>query len=190
MQPTSPYAPPQGELVDELDTFGTIKVLSASGRIGRLRYISYSFGIAILAMLVMRLILVAVATSIPADVVKPIVLGIVGLTYLGVIIVNVLLTIQRCHDFNVTGWLSLILLIPFTPLLFWVIPGTNEFAPSCPFLKRGGSPHQWICSIHDVKPDICRNYPVSRKHALMTGCPGFDIHAPGQPAPSGNPPNK
>ena len=125
MQPTSPYAPPQGELVDELDTFGTIKVLSASGRIGRLRYISYSLGIAILAMLVMRLILVAVATSIPADVVKPIILGIVGLTYLGVIVVNVLLTIQRCHDFNVTGWLSLILLIPFAPLLFWVIPGTK-----------------------------------------------------------------
>ena len=125
MQPTSPYAPPQGELVDELDTFGTIKVLSASGRIGRLRYISYSLGIAILAMLVMRLILVAVATSIPADVVKPIILGIVGLTYLGVIVVNVLLTIQRCHDFNVTGWLSLILLIPFAPLLFWVIPGTR-----------------------------------------------------------------
>jgi len=63
----------------------------------------------------------------------------------------------------------------------WVIPGTNEFAPTCPFLKRGASPQRWICSIHEVKPDICRHYPVSRKHALMTGCPGFDISAPGQP---------
>ena len=140
MQPTSPYAPPQGELVDEPDTFGTIKVLSASGRIGRLRYISYSLGISILAMLTMRLLVVAIATSIPAGVVMPVVLGIVGLTYLGVIIVNVLLTIQRCHDFNVTGWLSLILLIPFAPLLFWVIPGTrgaNDYGAQPP-------PNGWI----------------------------------------------
>ena len=72
----------------------------------------------------------------------------------------------------------------------WVIPGTNEFAPTCPFLKKGVSPQRWICSIHEVKPDICRHYPVSRKHALMTGCPGFDINAPRQPAPLGNPPNK
>jgi Fe-S-cluster containining protein len=57
----------------------------------------------------------------------------------------------------------------------WVIPGTNQFAHPCPFLKRGSCQEHWICSIHEVKPHICRNYPVSRKHALMTGCPGFDI---------------
>ena len=57
----------------------------------------------------------------------------------------------------------------------WVTPGTNRFAHPCPFLKRGSSRDRWICSIHDVKPHICSNYPVSRKHAVMTGCPGFDI---------------
>lgn len=57
----------------------------------------------------------------------------------------------------------------------WVTPGTNQFADPCPFLKRGSSHDRWICSIHDVKPHICSNYPVSRKHAQMTGCPGFDI---------------
>jgi Fe-S-cluster containining protein len=56
----------------------------------------------------------------------------------------------------------------------WVEPGTNQFAETCPFLKRGPSESLWVCRIHDVKPQVCRHYPVSRKHARMTGCPGFD----------------
>jgi Fe-S-cluster containining protein len=59
----------------------------------------------------------------------------------------------------------------------WVIPGTNQFAEVCPFLepgpKKNGPDKTWFCRIHEVKPDICRQYPVSRKHALMTGCRGF-----------------
>ncbi|MDA8137194.1 MAG: YkgJ family cysteine cluster protein [Desulfobacteraceae bacterium] len=56
----------------------------------------------------------------------------------------------------------------------WVIPGTNRFAHPCPFLGNGSSSDKKICTIHDIKPQICRQYPLSRKHALMTGCPGFD----------------
>jgi len=55
----------------------------------------------------------------------------------------------------------------------WLRPGTNAYAHPCPFLKQGPTNEQRLCAIHDVKPQICRNYPVSRKHALMTGCPGF-----------------
>ena len=56
----------------------------------------------------------------------------------------------------------------------WMKPGTREFAESCPFLvKLEAEDLRWICRIHDVKPQICRQYPVSRKHATMTGCPGF-----------------
>lgn len=55
----------------------------------------------------------------------------------------------------------------------WVIPGTNRFAEVCPFLKRGPTNQQWICAIQETKPEICRQYPFSRKHAIMTGCMGF-----------------
>ena len=56
---------------------------------------------------------------------------------LGVImlIVGVLLTIQRCHDFDVSGWLSLLLIVPIAPLVFWIIPGTkgpNRFGNPTP----------------------------------------------------------
>ena len=55
----------------------------------------------------------------------------------------------------------------------WMKPGTREFAVTCPFLKKHPNENRWLCRIHDVKPRICRQYPVSRKHAVMTGCPGF-----------------
>lgn len=56
----------------------------------------------------------------------------------------------------------------------WMQPGTRQFAEHCPFLHHVPTENRWICKIHTVKPAICRNYPVSRKHARMTGCPGFE----------------
>ena len=54
----------------------------------------------------------------------------------------------------------------------WMVPGTNRFADACPWLKRADRPNRYVCSIHDVRPSICRQYPGSRKHARMTGCRG------------------
>lgn len=58
----------------------------------------------------------------------------------------------------------------------WVEPGTRRFEEVCPWLapvqEKEKSEH-WICTIHDVKPEICRQYPGTRKHARMTGCIGF-----------------
>lgn len=59
----------------------------------------------------------------------------------------------------------------------WVEPGTRHFSEICPWLSPATpkkQPDHWICRIHDVKPDICREYPGTRKHARMTGCTGFD----------------
>ncbi len=54
----------------------------------------------------------------------------------------------------------------------WMVPGTNEFAETCPWLTRSPDPNRYACTIHDVRPTICRQYPGSRKHARMTGCRG------------------
>jgi len=55
----------------------------------------------------------------------------------------------------------------------WLEPGSNQFAEVCPFLKRGPANDQWVCAIQETKPRICRQYPSSRKHAVMSGCSGF-----------------
>jgi uncharacterized membrane protein YhaH (DUF805 family) len=33
---------------------------------------------------------------------------------------------KRLHDWNITGWLSPIVLVPFVALLFWLIPGNKN----------------------------------------------------------------
>lgn len=41
----------------------------------------------------------------------------------------------------------------------WLDPETGEMEERCPFLERTG-PDTARCAIHDVKPDICRDYPT------------------------------
>lgn len=56
----------------------------------------------------------------------------------------------------------------------WVDPETGLKTVGCPWLKRIPETGQLECQIHEVKPEVCRQYPGSRKHAKMTGCIGFD----------------
>lgn len=56
----------------------------------------------------------------------------------------------------------------------WREPNVPRFAAVCPWLENLPGTAKWVCAIHDVKPEICRQYPASRKHAEMTGCIGFD----------------
>jgi Fe-S-cluster containining protein len=59
-----------------------------------------------------------------------------------------------------------------TACRIWVVPGTNRLAARCPWLTPSPDPNRFVCTIHDVRPTICRQYPGSRKHARMTGCRG------------------
>jgi Fe-S-cluster containining protein len=43
----------------------------------------------------------------------------------------------------------------------------------CPWLTKIPTQNRWECQIHGVRPAVCRQYPGSRKHAEITGCPGF-----------------
>ncbi|MDZ7831928.1 MAG: YkgJ family cysteine cluster protein [Desulfobacterales bacterium] len=55
----------------------------------------------------------------------------------------------------------------------WIELGTRRYAPICPWLKKIPGTDRWECSIHDVKPEVCREYPATRKHAQITGCGTF-----------------
>lgn len=51
----------------------------------------------------------------------------------------------------------------------WIDPATGKLEPSCPFLLRTG-PDSAICAIHEVKPDICRDYPtLAHGHRCLRG---------------------
>ncbi|MCF8069136.1 MAG: YkgJ family cysteine cluster protein [Desulfobacterales bacterium] len=52
----------------------------------------------------------------------------------------------------------------------WFNPKTGRLFSKCPWLKKDDSKNHYSCTIHDVKPEICRQYPLTGKHAEMTGC--------------------
>ena len=56
----------------------------------------------------------------------------------------------------------------------WINPRTGDDVPRCPWLRKLPKKDRYICRIHDMKPEHCRNYPLSLKHAEKTGCKGFE----------------
>ena len=122
MQSRNPYAAPRTNVsrADSADDYGEIKIFSAAGRIGRVRYIGYTFGLTIGIALVIGMLSAVLGAASPG---VAFTVGAMG--YIGIVVVQILLTIQRSHDMNVTGWLCLISLIPLAALVFWVVPGTR-----------------------------------------------------------------
>ncbi len=112
----NPYSAPKTNTIapsQANDEPQEVKVFTIAGRIGRVRYIGYSIGISILIMMVGALL-------------STVTFGIgLGLAYVVVVVMQVMLTIQRCHDFNTSGWLALLAFIPLVGLIFWFIPGTD-----------------------------------------------------------------
>ena len=116
MQDRNRYAASRAADADGDEGYGEIKIFSAKGRLGRVRYIGYSMGIGLLFAVVLG---VVVAAAGPENTVA---VGVVG--YIAIFFVSILLTIQRAHDFNSSGWMSLLMFIPLVNLIFWFIPGT------------------------------------------------------------------
>jgi len=112
----NPFVPPQAALEDSQSTVDSefkLNLFSPQGRIGRIRYLAYSMG---LGILIMAAIGVLSALTSPK---------LLLVAYLPVIYVQIMLAIKRSHDFNVTGWLSLLVFVPLVSLVFLFIPGTD-----------------------------------------------------------------
>lgn len=122
MQNRNPYAAPQTNVTrgDGPEDYGEVKVFSVSGRLGRVRYIGYSVG---LSLLILMLLGAVVGITGAADPNVALLVGLAG--YATIIVLQFMLTIQRAHDFNTTGWLALIMFIPLAALVFWFVPGTR-----------------------------------------------------------------
>jgi uncharacterized membrane protein YhaH (DUF805 family) len=109
----NPYAKPNAAVAEAAEQYQEVKVFSTSGRIGRVRYIAWGMGLYFLLALLGVALMAAIGTA-----------GMV-IAWIAIVVVWFMLTIQRCHDFNTTGWLSLLMLVPLVNLIFWFIPGTD-----------------------------------------------------------------
>ena len=54
----------------------------------------------------------------------------------------------------------------------WMRPETGDYV-SRPWLRKLPRQEKYICRIQTLKPEKCKDYPVSKEHAEETGCPGF-----------------
>jgi len=55
----------------------------------------------------------------------------------------------------------------------WFNPKTGEQVSRCPWLQNNRRQKKYICRIYDVRPEVCRKYPVSKNKALKDGCSGY-----------------
>ncbi len=142
MTDSNPYATPDSAVeVDHSEGYGELNYHNRKGRIGRVRYIAWSGGLGMVFYLIMM-----VGMGIFAALGGPVgfmaedgtmnseMLGsAAGITlivvaviiYIVMIVYMFRFTIKRCHDFDASGWLSLLLLIPLLPLIFWFISGSH-----------------------------------------------------------------
>jgi uncharacterized membrane protein YhaH (DUF805 family) len=119
MHDRNPYAAPRTNVARDAgeEEYGPIRILSAEGRLGRVRYIGYTMGVTFLFGVAFG---IAAAAAGPEAALAVTVAG-----YVVMLLVTVVLTIQRAHDFNASGWLAILALVPLVNLIFLIIPGTD-----------------------------------------------------------------
>ncbi|MGE5384834.1 MAG: DUF805 domain-containing protein [Betaproteobacteria bacterium] len=127
----NPFQAPQAPVRDQNETTVQPRLLAVSGRLNRARYIAYSMFVSIVAMLAIGLL---AAILVPVSPTLGMTIAVIG--YIAMFVLHFMLTIQRCHDFNVTGWLSPLVIVPLGVFVFWFVPGTateNKYgAPNPP----------------------------------------------------------
>ncbi len=139
MSSVDPYQTPVDDLIADEDAVGEIRFFSPSCRIGRIRYLAH----------IMLLTLGTYAVIIPIGIFSAAfytmswflpVLGLLTVVfYIAGLVVYWIILIQRLHDLNKSGWMSLIMLIPLVNIamaiyvIFWPgTQGTNDFGPPPP----------------------------------------------------------
>ncbi|HSC68574.1 MAG TPA: DUF805 domain-containing protein [Cellvibrio sp.] len=131
---TNPYQTPEGQLTTDDQAVGEIKFFSPSSRINRLRYWAHGalFAIAFYA-------LIAVGAALMTLVSPFVGVPILVVAYIGLIVFSVIVMIQRLHDLNKTGWMSLLAFVPIANIYLIVLliffkgtPGRNNYGLQTP----------------------------------------------------------
>ena len=117
------YAAPSAVVADvpQSEGYAELNFFDAKGRIGRLRFVAWLIGGGFIINVV-----TGIAAGILGAIVPPLALVIALLAWVPSIWFSILVAIKRAHDFNASGWLSILSLVPLLGfLVFAVIPGTE-----------------------------------------------------------------
>jgi len=126
---TNPYAAPRAEVgdVEVAQEYQEIQMWSASGRIGRLRYLAYSTG---------AFLLVGAFAGLVGSILDPSFAAILAVVaYIAALVFSVIAGIQRSHDMDWSGWTLLLNFIPLVGFIWIFKPGsagTNKYGAPPP----------------------------------------------------------
>lgn len=140
MSSVNPYQAPSANLEVALqEDYSEVKFFSTKGRLGRVRYLTYSMGYMLIFYLLIAVLfgILAAAGMMESPTAT---LFVTGIAYALIIGFGLTLTIRRAHDFNKSGWWSPLSLIPLVGLFFLFVPGTdgeNAYGKKTP-PNRGG----------------------------------------------------
>lgn len=140
--PNNPYATPETDFNDELSDYHTEPFYSRHGRIGRLRYMAYNFILTVLVYIAVIpiLLLIGFLGGFSED-------GNSFILILAMIVFFPILcyaafvpAIRRLNDLNRSGWLCLLMMVPYLNILFGLYlmfapgdEGYNDYgAPAMP----------------------------------------------------------
>ena len=132
------YASPQANLNSGAAAVYDPKIFSTSGRIGRMRYILYSLMLNAISLGIIGVVFAAMF-SIGSDGSKSS-MGVMMILYpvvlIPVLVFAIIFAKRRLNDFNQTGWLALLFIIPLVnvilSLMLLFAPGTkasNKYGP-------------------------------------------------------------
>ncbi|TQV73934.1 DUF805 domain-containing protein [Aliikangiella marina] len=132
MNQESVYAAPESQVMSQdLPEFQEVRIMSATQRIGRARFLAYNTA-AYFLLFIPAMIMGAMAPTQAANP-SEFYAGAMGIFvivgYIGLVVWGFIVGIRRLHDLDHTGWLTLIYLIPFVNIAFGLYvlfaPGTQ-----------------------------------------------------------------
>ena len=136
MSENSPYTPPNAAVADVASEFGEIKIFSTEGRLGRMRYIAYAMGFAILGQILASL-MDGIAALMHSEADPFVSMTGIAIVFIAMIVISVILAVQRLHDLDKTGWLYLLILVPILNFIFALY---MMLAPGSSGANRYGNP--------------------------------------------------
>lgn len=139
----NPYVTPDSDVQDiSQHEEAEVKVWSFRGRLGRVRYLAYLMSLFFITWIgggLLAAILIPMAAAENQGALTPVMILLLSAIYGVLLIGSFSFAIRRIHDFNASGWLSLLLLVPLVNVFFglalWFIPGTdgaNHFGTKTP----------------------------------------------------------
>jgi uncharacterized membrane protein YhaH (DUF805 family) len=143
MSESNPYQAPSAQVADINQQYCDLWVYTMEGRLGRLRYLAYSFGLSFLIQL-MSGVAIALSATVPGEIGSAITLIFMIVAYIMLIITSFFIIVKRLHDVNKSAWFMLLFLIPLINLFFGLYllfasgtEGSNNYGPPPPPNSRG-----------------------------------------------------